>query len=119
MLQEGNFFFRVIEEIELDIAVDEAAEFDADEADELSTFIDIGEELKRMSDECTSLRGIRYAALLGEGVEVGIADLDGDATGEPGILTKVEGEFIHHGTQHTANKFHVKGILAERAFFGH
>ena len=45
LLQQGNFFFGIIKEVELDIAVDQAAELDADEPDELAAFIDIGEEL--------------------------------------------------------------------------
>ncbi len=119
LLQEGNFLFCIVKEIELNIAVDEAAKFDADEADELAAFIDIGEEFKGVCDECAGLCGIGYAALLGKGVEVGVADLDGDATGKSCVLAEVKGEFVHHGAEHAADKFHIQCILAEGALLGH
>src|SRR6187402_175519 len=109
----------MIKKVELDIAIDEAAKLDTDEAYELPPFIDIREEFKRVGDEGARLCGIGDAALFGKGVEVGIADLDGDAAGEPGILAEVEGEFVDHGTEHAADKFDVQGILAEGPFFGH
>ena len=47
----------------------------------MAALIDIGEEFECMGDEGAGLGGIGDAALLGEGVEDGIADLDGDAAG--------------------------------------
>lgn len=119
LLQKGYFFFSIVKEVELDIAVDQAAEFDTDEPDELAALIDIGEEFECMCDQRAGLRGIGDASLFGKGIEVGIADLDGDTTHEAGVLTEIEGEFIYHGPQHAADKFDIEGILAERAFFGH
>ena len=119
LLQEGNFFFGIIKEVELDIAIDQAAEFDADEPDELAALIDIGEEFERVGDESAGLCGIGDTALFGKGVEVGIADLDGDTAGEAGVLPEVESEFVDHGAEHAADKFDIQGILAEGAFLGH
>ena len=119
LLQQGDLILGMVKEIELDIAIDEAAEFDADEADELAALIDICKELEGMGDECAGLGGVRYAALLGKGVEVGVADLDGDTTGEPCVLAQVEGQLVDHGAEHTADKLHVEGVLAEGALLGH
>lgn len=82
LLKKGDFGFGIIEEIELDMSVDETAEFDANEPDELAALVYFFEEFLCIGDQLACLCGVGYAALFGEGIEVGIADLDGDAAGE-------------------------------------
>ena len=119
LLEEGYFFFCVVKEVELDIAIDEAAEFDPDEADQLTAFVDFGKQLKGVSNECSGLGGIRDSALAGEGIEIGIADLDGHAAGELGILAQLEGQFVDHGPEHAADKFKIECVFTEGPFLGH
>lgn len=119
LLEQGDLFFGIVKKVELDIAVDEAAELDTDEADELAAFIDVFEELKSLGDEGTGLGCIRDAALLREGIEVGIADLDGDTTCQLRILAELEGELVDHSAEHAADHFHIEGIFAQGAFLGH
>ena len=90
LLQQGYFRFRVVEEIELNIAIDQAAELDADEPDELAALVDFVEEFEGVADEGAGLCCVRDAALLGKRIEIGIADLDRDAAGEPGVLAPLK-----------------------------
>ena len=84
----------------MNIAIDEAAKLDADQSDQLATLIDIRKEFEGMRDECAGLCGIRDTALFGKGVEISIAYFDGDATGQAGILPKIESQFVDHAAEH-------------------
>ena len=83
LLEEGDFGFGVVEEIELDIAADETTKLDADEADQRAAFIDLIKQFAGVGHQVAGLGSVGNAALLCKGVEIGIADLDGDAAGEP------------------------------------
>ena len=51
LLEQGDLFFGVVKKMELDIAMDEAAKLDADEADELAALVDVFEEFEGVGDE--------------------------------------------------------------------
>ena len=105
--------------IELNIAIDEAAELDADQADQLAALVHIRKQFQRMSDEGACLCRVCDTPLLCIGVEISITYFDRNAAGQTGILTQVESELINHPTEHTADKLHIECILAKGALFGH
>ena len=81
LLEEVDAFYAVVEHIDLVVAVDEAAEFYADESDELTALVDFVEELEGVLAEGIVLGGVRDFVLLGEGVEICVSDFYGYAGG--------------------------------------
>ena len=106
LLQQRDLFFGVVKQIELNISVDEAAKLDPYETDELSPFIDLFKQFERIGNELARLCCIRDTLLLCIGIEVGIADLDCDAAGQPGFLSQVKGELVDQNcfTKAAANR---------------
>jgi len=68
----------VVEDADLIISTDQPAVLNADESDELPTLIETFKKFQYVSGEHGFIGGVGYAALLGVGIEVGVAEFYGD-----------------------------------------
>ncbi len=60
--------------------------------------------------------GIGNPFLQGVGVEIGIADLNGNNGGKFLLLTQLKGQLLHHGGKQIVQSCHIHGILLEGPF---
>ncbi len=97
--------------------MDQSTELHADKSDELTALIDFVEELDSVLTQCIILSCVGDLALLGEGIKIGISNLDSDARGKPIRSSQFETEFDAHVDEHITDHLEIEGVFAECAFF--
>ena len=88
---EGDLGGRIFKQIKLGIAVDQSAELYADEADELTSFVDLLEEFLYDRPEIFVESGVADLTLAAESIEVSITNFDGDDGTEFAGVPEFEG----------------------------
>ena len=76
----------------------------------MSPLVEFLEEPVRVFDENAVVGGVGNAFLPGEGVEIGVADLDRDTGSEFVSATQLVGQFHDHGGELVAQSAHVDGV---------
>lgn len=109
----------VVEDADLIISTDQPAVLNADESDELPTLIETFKKFQYVSGEHGFIGGVGYAALLGVGIEVGVAEFYGDTRSQSVFAPQLEGQLVDHFEQHVFHILLIQGILCEGPFLGH
>ena len=109
-------FGGVFKEVVRLFAIDEVAEAHADESHHHAFLVEFVEEVFAVADEDGVHGGVGDAGLHGVGIEVGVADLDGDASGEFVFAAQLEAQFFAHADEDVAQRGDVDGILLKSLF---
>lgn len=117
-LVEADHFLGVFVEFDLVVAGDEAREADAEKADEHAAIVEFVEEFPGGGKEDVIGVGEVDRFLSYDGVEIGVAKLDGDAAGEFVLAAEVEADGFGHSYQLRVEEGEVDGIGFESMFGG-
>lgn len=94
---EIDLLLGIFEELDLVIAIDQAAEAHADQTDEESAAVELAKQLLHHRQERVVRRGVRDAQLHGMRLKVRVADLHAHTGGELAFLPELGGKLLAHG----------------------
>jgi len=117
-LIEADRFLGVLVEFDLVVAGNQPGEADAHEADQQAAIVESFEELVGGLQEEMVGVGVVDGLLFYYGVEVGIAEFDGEAAGEFVLFAELEGDRFGHPNQFGVEEVQVDGIGFECSFGG-